>query len=165
MRYFVLLFPMIFSGCVFVVQFLFVPSDYVLKIAAFTHPLLSKTSIYSAYQFTGNARYLYFWVYSLSFIPLTLITNLFWYLLSGDLRKRLLRAKAGSKWIVAGVALSLLIGTYTLYLSTNSYVSAHRSPLFPPNIIGCLAYAFAFQNFAFFQVGLLLKFMSLFIKS
>jgi hypothetical protein len=163
MRYLVLLFPMSAATLVFLAQFFFIDSDIVLKISALTYPLISKTSIYSAYRLTGNANYLYFWIYFLSFVPLALVSISFWYLCSGDLRKRVLRAKAGSMWITIGLVVLVVIGVDTLLLSQNSYVAVQSFAVFPPNIVGCFTYAFAFQFLVFFLAALLLKLMSLFV--
>jgi hypothetical protein len=160
MRYVILLFPMLAAAPVFVAQFSFIDSDLVLRISNFTHSLLSKTSIYSAYRLTGNVNYLYFWIYSLSFVPLTFVSILFWYLCSGDLRKRVLRARAISMWFAIGWVLLIVIGIYHLFMDLSSYVAGQGFTLFPPNVVGCFTFAFTFQFLMFLLIALLLKFMS-----
>ena len=144
--YLILTFPFQLSLVVFAAEFYFLNPKAVLQFAEHTPDLFHNTAIYSAYLKTGNAGYLYFWVYGASFFPLLIACFLYFPWVTSakfDFSQRI-----PFHLILKCLAMMAAIVGFCFFLRA-PYYGSELGSIFWPNIFGTIPFAFFFMSFAF----------------
>lgn len=139
--------------------------EYLKNLAKVSRLVFNQTGIYSAYTLTANVNYLLFWAYTVSFLPLAIGALFVWWLCIENVGERLLQLKSVPGRVALGSALLVALELVLMYAVQDTYLGTNFIQIFPPNIIGCLTYAFAFQYLLLFSVVPFFKLMLVFSNS
>lgn len=153
--YALVLFPLYPSAIIFFLVHSLVSVELLHQIVEKTQIVFRYTSISAAYEETLNDEFLYYWLYTLCFIPLIPVVVFIWFKMFEPYRD--LNGPSRSvhnpslKSVVSGcgfVAITLFFCLGTV----GSYTGDHFRKLFPSNALGVFPYSIAFYMIVFFGI-------------